>query len=123
MSKAQQTESSKKHVKENSNSSSSYLSIVIQTTSKPFPVGNVAKPTNLKSALLMVNNALSATNLIILLRCVETSISSTKPTTTYNEKGYVVDEYAVNSDSESTLSLDPIQIDGLAVFYSVYFQW
>ena len=31
-------------------------------------------------------------------------------------KVHVVDEYDVNSDSESTLSLDPIQIGGLAVF-------
>ena len=43
--------------------------------SKPFSCGQCGRAHKPKSTLLMVNNALSAANLIILSRCVEVSIS------------------------------------------------
>ena len=108
----QHSESSKKHVKE--------MSIVMKGTTIRasgrgrvfFPVGNVAEPTSLRS-IQQANNALSATGLIILPRCAEASISCRNPQL-YTKKKIHVLMIDVNSDSESTLSLDPIQVDDLA---------
>jgi len=122
---AQRSESSKKHVKEMSNSSSN-LSVNCDEVhrgpplgatgkSKPFSCGQCGrthKPKEYPTYGQQCSICHKCNHFAKVCRSKHLFPRNPQPCTMRNV--HVVNEYDVNSDSESTLSLDPIQIDGLA---------